>query len=147
MNSHVTPHGPHGLCSLNWAVLPSRLITDHSLLGSAASSLFYLHSLDSPRLSQPQESVIAVHSAWRTLDHVFEGMLSLVREPSLATSLPTQSACLVSFVVLITLWTHLYYLFVPLSLSACLPKNKRCVRAGTLYVLFIAVFPVSGLAH
>lgn len=60
---------------------------------------------------------------------------------------PYPVSLLVSFVVLITLGTHLYYLFVPLSLSACLPKNKRCVRAGTLYVLFIAVFPVSGLAH
>ena len=128
---------------------PLHLVTDHSLLRLAASFLLSPSSMDNPSLSQPQESVIAFPSSWNTLPHVFQGMLSLIRELAAATSsedvvspfLPSQSAC---FLCSTDHSVNTSELFICLlSPSAFLHKNRRCVRLGTFYVLFTAVFPVS----
>lgn len=123
--------------------VPLHLITDHSLLCLAASFLLSPGSMDNPSLSQPQESVIAFPSSWNALPQVFQGMLSLVREPSAATSsedasshfLFSQSAC---FLCSTDHSVNTSELFICLlSPSAFLHKN-RCVILGTFCVLFIA---------
>lgn len=139
---------------LTWSLFPKLApasLSASSWLFSTVPSSFSLtlpRSLHSLSLSQTQESVLAVLSAWNGLPQGFPGMFSLIRGASLAVSSLDPSSpslpvrLLVSSAALVTLGTHIHCYLFPF-LSADLHKNTRCARAGTFHVLSTAVFPVS----
>lgn len=109
---------------LTWSLFPKLApasLSASSWLFSTVPSSFSLtlpRSLHSLSLSQTQESVLAVLSAWNGLPQGFPDMFSLIRGASLAVSSLDPSSpslpvrLLVSSAALVTLGTHIHcYLF------------------------------------